>query len=81
MPSNMDLRGWQDNPAIHDAFSKLVSGGKYGYNTPILKDKPKVVCRNCGFELKGEEKFCPECGAKIQEEGKVKGKEIQDKPN
>jgi rRNA maturation endonuclease Nob1 len=69
MPSNLDLRKWQDSPEVEEAFSRLVSG-KVGYKTIILKDKLKQACKNCGFELSGEEKFCPECGTKIIQEEK-----------
>lgn len=68
MPSNLDLRKWQDNSVTYDAFSSLVSGGRLGYKTVIIKDKPKLKCQNCGFELSGEEKFCPECGTKVEKE-------------
>ena len=50
---------------IEDAFSKIVSGGRIGYKTVIVKDKPVPQCPDCKKELAGQEKFCPECGAKI----------------
>ncbi|MFH1823450.1 MAG: zinc-ribbon domain-containing protein [archaeon] len=60
-----DLRKFQDNPDIHDAFSKLVSG-KAGYKTIIERRKDIPLCPSCRKILEGEEKFCPECGTKIE---------------
>ncbi len=45
---------------VVDAFSLLVSGKK-GYKA--VEAIPKKRC-NCGYILKGSEKFCPECGNK-----------------
>ena len=45
-----------------DAFCKVISG-KQGYKT--LREAEKKKC-SCGYELKGKEKFCPECGAKTE---------------
>jgi len=59
-----DLRDQMDNPAVLDALSKLVGGGKYGYKTIIEKKVEIKKCQNCGLELNGDEKFCPECGTK-----------------
>ena len=60
-----DLRKYQKEGAVMDAFSKLVSGNRAGYKTVIEKktELPKV-CRNCSLELGGTENFCPECGTK-----------------
>lgn len=75
MPGNIDIGKLQENPVVHDAFSRLVSGGKAGYKTTLLKDKPQIKCNNCSFILEGTEKFCPECGAKLKQE--KEGKETQ----
>ncbi|MFH1500415.1 MAG: hypothetical protein ABIE22_00525 [archaeon] len=67
MTSNRDLRRLQDNEAVQDAFSRLVSG-RSGYKTIIEKDKPKIYCKGCTIELEGHEKFCPECGTKTEKQ-------------
>jgi len=54
----------QNSDKIKELFGRLVSG-KSGYNTVIVKDKPTEKCA-CGKILTGDEKFCPECGSKIE---------------
>lgn len=66
MASNLDLRKLQSQEAVEDAFSKLVSGGKAGYKTVIERKKEPIKCSKCGTLLEGTEKFCPECGNKIE---------------
>lgn len=61
----LDLRKYQNDEAILDVFSKIVSG-RAGYKTIIDKNKPIPSCPNCGFKLMNNEKFCPECGTKIE---------------
>ena len=56
----------QDSEEVHDLLSKIVSGGKPGYKTIIEKDKPVKKCQKCSKILSGEEKFCPECGEKVE---------------
>lgn len=63
-----DLRDQLGNPDIEAAFSKLVSGGKAGYKTVIERKKEPLKCKNCGNILGGEEKFCPECGMKVEKQ-------------
>ena len=65
MTSNRDLRDQMNNEAVANAFSKLVSGGKLGYKTIIERKKDIPKCPGCTRILDGEEKFCPECGAKV----------------
>ena len=67
MTSNRDLRKFQDDESIQEAFGKLVSGGKPGYKTVIDKNKPIPKCDKCKTNLLGDEKFCPECGEKINQ--------------
>ncbi len=57
----LDLREQFGSNEVYDAISKILSG-KRGYKT--VKDSERKRC-NCGYELKGLEKFCPECGNKI----------------
>ena len=64
MTSGRDLREQMNNPAVHDAFSFLVSG-KRGYKTVIERKVEPVKCSGCSLVLKGDEKFCPECGEKL----------------
>ena len=55
----------QNSEQIQDIFGKLVSG-KSGYKAVIVKDKPAIKCSGCQIILEGNEKFCPECGFKIE---------------
>lgn len=66
MGSCIDLRKFQTPESIEDAFAKLVSGGKYGYKTVIEKKVEPIKCVSCGKILEGIEKFCPECGTKLE---------------
>lgn len=55
----------QKNDAIALAFGKLVSG-KSGYKA-VLEKKPMVIrCVGCGSTLDINQKFCHECGAKVE---------------
>lgn len=54
-----------NNEAVADAFSALVSGKKFGYKTVIERKVEPKKCSSCGVILKGDEKFCPECGNKL----------------
>lgn len=75
-----DIIKLQDDKKIEEGFSRLVSGGKYGYKTIIEKKKELPKCKNCDFLLSGREKFCPQCGTKIEEETeKAEEKEIEEK--
>ncbi len=55
-----------DSESVAVAFSALVSGGKVGYRTVIERKKDIPKCGGCGKTLSGEEKFCPECGFKVE---------------
>ncbi|MBI2043142.1 zinc-ribbon domain-containing protein [Candidatus Pacearchaeota archaeon] len=50
-----------------DIFSKVVSG-KSGYKTIIEKKKIIVQCKNCGTVLDSSQKFCHECGTKVEKD-------------
>ena len=54
----------QNSEAIQNIFGKLVSG-KLGYKAVIEVTKPTPKCSQCQTILGGEEKFCPECGNKL----------------
>ena len=64
MSSCLDLRDQMNDPKVADAFSFLISGRK-GYKAVIERKVEPVKCAGCGIILKGEEKFCPECGHKV----------------
>jgi rubrerythrin len=63
MSSCLDLRQYQDSPDMASIIGKIVSG-KSGYKAVIERKKEAIKCVQCGTILTGEEKFCPECGAK-----------------
>ena len=65
MGSNIDLRKFEDPTSIHDAFSKVVSGGKAGYKTIIERKKIPPKCIKCGGGGDDEQKFCSQCGGKM----------------
>ncbi len=64
MTSNRDLRKFQDSESVQAAFSALVSGKRSGYKAIIERRKDLPKCKSCQKMLEGNEKFCPECGAK-----------------
>jgi len=60
-----DITDQMDTPETHSAFSLFVSG-KSGYKAVIERKKDQPKCKNCNAKLDGSEKFCPECGNKIE---------------
>ena len=66
MGSNIDLRKWQSVDTIQEAFSKVVSGGKSGYKSVIERKKHPPKCVKCGRGGDPEQKFCPQCGGKME---------------
>ena len=57
----------QKNDAIAMAFGKLVSG-KAGYKA-VIEKKPMVIkCNECCYTLDMSQKFCHECGAKVEKQ-------------
>lgn len=60
-----DLRKQMNDPKVVAAFGKLVSG-KTGYIPIIEKKQEPLICSKCDFQFCGDEKFCPECGTKIE---------------
>ena len=65
MTTGHDLRKFQNETAIQDAFSALVSGNKPGYKTIIEKKKIPPKCSKCGRGGDTEQKFCNICGGKM----------------
>lgn len=55
----------QASDSIADLFGQLVSGRK-GYKAVIEVSKPPPRCDKCSKILEGIEKFCPECGNKLE---------------
>ncbi len=49
-----------------DVFSKIVSG-KSGYKTVVDVKPITIKCKSCGTTLNKTQKFCHECGAKVEE--------------
>lgn len=55
----------QKNDGISDIFSKIVSG-KAGYKA-VIEKKPMIIkCKNCQTTLDANQKFCHECGTKVE---------------
>ena len=65
MGSCLDLRKYQDNLAVQDAFSKIVSG-RPGYKAIIEKRVIPPKCVKCGRGGDPEQKFCPQCGGQMK---------------
>jgi len=55
----------QNDSGFQSAFGKLVSG-KAGYKPVIEKKYVPIKCKTCNTILDDSEKFCHECGAKVQ---------------
>mgnify|MGYP001616230789 CR=1 FL=1 len=62
--SGYDLTELYDSDNTFSSFSQLISG-KTSYKTVKEKKKETILCSQCKFQLKGKEKFCPECGWKV----------------
>ena len=57
----------QNDASFQDALGKLVSG-KAGYKPVIEKKQVVIKCKNCGQVLEENQKFCHECGTKVEKE-------------
>ncbi len=64
-----DLRKYHDDEKVAEMFGRLLSG-RAGYKTVIEKRKEQLRCKKCNYLFLGEEKFCPECGTKVEKEEK-----------
>jgi len=63
MGSNIDLREFYGNEKIKETLGEVFSGKK-GYK--IAEEVITKPCRNCKKPVKSTEKFCPECGTKVE---------------
>lgn len=62
-----DLRKYQDGDEqdkIKSIMGKILSG-REGYEAVIETKKEAHKCPECNWGLEGGEKFCPECGHKM----------------
>ena len=59
----------QNDESFLSAFSKIVSG-KAGYKAVIEKKEIIIRCTSCQTILDASQKFCHECGAKVEKTGK-----------
>lgn len=66
MGSCLDLRKYADPNSIQDAYSKVVSGGKSSYKAVIERKKTPPKCVKCGRGGDDGQKFCPQCGGKME---------------
>lgn len=56
----------QDTEQVSSIFAKIVNG-RPGYKAVIEMKKEPLKCK-CGYILEGDEKFCPECGIKVEKQ-------------
>jgi uncharacterized OB-fold protein len=56
----------QKNQDFAAAYSKLISGGRAGYQAVIETKQVEIRCKNCNTLLDPAEKFCHECGTKAE---------------
>jgi rRNA maturation endonuclease Nob1 len=55
----------QNDASFQGALGKLVSG-RAGYKPVIEKKYIPIKCKNCNSIVDDSQKFCHECGAKIE---------------
>ncbi|MEM1535747.1 MAG: zinc ribbon domain-containing protein [Candidatus Pacearchaeota archaeon] len=65
-----DLRKYMNDPAVMKAFGKLLTGRS---NYMPVEERPQPRCPNCKTFLEGHEKFCPECGTKLEQKDEKAG--------
>lgn len=61
-----DLRRYMNDPKTLEIFGKIISG-RSGYMPVIERRQEPLICKGCRVQLNGEEKFCPECGTKVEQ--------------
>lgn len=71
-----DLRKYMDDPKTLEIFGKLISG-RSGYMPVIERREEPKICKGCNIRLTGEEKFCPECGTKVEQQEKKKEQQVE----
>lgn len=60
-----DLRRYMNDPKTQEIFGLLISGKK-GY-IPVQERRVEVIyCKGCRRQMNEDEKFCPECGTKVE---------------
>lgn len=63
-----DLRKYQNEEGEKDKIKSVMGkilSGREGYESIIETKKEEVRCKGCNWLLEGGEKFCPECGNKV----------------
>jgi rRNA maturation endonuclease Nob1 len=59
-----------NDPKTREIFGLIISGKK-GY-IPVEERRVEIIrCKGCGREMNEEEKFCPECGTKVEKPAPV----------
>jgi len=54
-----------NDPSFQNALGKLFSG-KAGYK-PVIETRQIIIqCKNCGKIMEDGQKFCDECGTKVE---------------
>jgi rRNA maturation endonuclease Nob1 len=54
-----------NDPAFQNALGKLFSG-RSGYK-PVIETRQVVIrCKSCGKVMEDSQKFCDECGTKVE---------------
>jgi rRNA maturation endonuclease Nob1 len=54
-----------NDPAFQNALGKLFSG-KSGYK-PVIETRQVIIrCKSCGKVMEDSQKFCDECGTKVE---------------
>jgi hypothetical protein len=64
----LDLTRYQEDDEEKAKIAKIVGkvlSGRSDYEALVEKKEKIVRCASCDWVLKGGEKFCPECGAKV----------------
>ena len=56
----------QKNQDFSSIYSKIVSGGRAGYKAVIETRQVEIRCKGCNTVLDPIEKFCHECGTKVE---------------
>ena len=61
----------QKSQDFSNTFSKLVSGGRYGYQTIIEKESVILKCKHCQAILDASQKFCMNAGQGLRKNKKL----------